>query len=96
MIREDKDFPGDVLTRPLAAIRSRLTGRPDSEHQQVIIRLVIGLLFASYFYTPLFATSFEGSATLATARTAVLLFLVFSLLLLAPSSRTPGSRRFAG
>ena len=95
--REQGDTGNSIGT--FAALKSWLKGRPDSEHEQVIIRLVIGILFALYFYTPLFATSFQDPATLFVARASVLLFLVFSLLLLLAIIVNPGKspvRRVVG
>ncbi len=80
----------NAFTGSFAELRDRLMGRPDSEHQQIFIRLVIGVLFAFYFYSPLFASSFEDPVTLSAARTAVLLFLVFSVLLLIAIVIEPG------
>ncbi len=39
---------GRVLSRPLERIRARLRAREDSEHAQVLVRIVITALFSSY------------------------------------------------
>jgi two-component system sensor histidine kinase RpfC len=54
-------------------LRSRLKNRPDSEHQQALIRVVLGLLFASF----LLFISGENDASGAAARQIALLAAVF-------------------
>ncbi|MDH5486945.1 MAG: hypothetical protein OEY53_05475, partial [Gammaproteobacteria bacterium] len=34
-----------------ATIRTRLSNRPDSEHEQALIRLVIAIIVSGYFFT---------------------------------------------
>ncbi len=41
--------PGGPLRRGLGFVRRRLKGRPDSEHEQAIVRLVIVALASAYF-----------------------------------------------
>jgi len=62
----------------LAALRARMRQRPDSEHKQALIRLVIGLTVYIYFHTPLFAAVVDAPA-LYYARLGSTLFVAFSL-----------------
>ncbi|OOG23379.1 hybrid sensor histidine kinase/response regulator [Thioalkalivibrio denitrificans] len=62
-------------------LRERLSGRTDSEHQQAMVRLVIGLSVFIYFHTPWFAGVVAPPA-LDYARLGATLFLAFSLAIL--------------
>jgi two-component system, sensor histidine kinase RpfC len=62
-------------------LRRRLRGRPDSEHQQALVRLFIGLSVFAYFHTPWFAGVVAPPA-LEYARLGSTLFLAFSLAIL--------------
>ena len=73
--------PSSPSSHPLLAflvsLRERLKNRPDSEHEQAILRLVIGLAIFAYLY---FAVSWDG-----TIQPAEWVFLVTCLLLIAPA-----------
>lgn len=87
-----------LLSNLWAVIRQRLKNRPDSEHEQATLRLVIGLAIFSYLY---FAVSWDGKIQPAEWE-----FLLTCLLLIAPaliillstiiSPRTSAIRRFIG
>lgn len=88
--------PG-ALRRAWGWLRSRLSGRPDSEHEQSLVRLVIGLLVFAYLYSP--AYSPQPSAADLQVRTAITLFMVFSVLLFLAILVRPGVsplRRYLG
>lgn len=80
-------------------IQARLSNRPDSEHEQAIIRVVIGLCAFLYF---LGAASFSNVANRETASTAMAVsatFTLFALLILAVILFRPGrspARRLTG
>ncbi len=66
----------------LGWIKGRLSGRPDSEHEQASIRVVIGLIVFAYFLTTAFQTDFQNPQAVG----AVLIsggFLAFALVLFA-------------
>jgi two-component system, sensor histidine kinase RpfC len=65
----------------LKALRERLGRRRDSEHQQALVRLVIGLSVFVYFHTPWFAGVVAPPA-LEYARLGSTLFLAFALAIL--------------
>jgi two-component system, sensor histidine kinase RpfC len=65
----------------LRALRERLGRRRDSEHQQALVRLVIGLSVFVYFHTPWFAGVVAPPA-LEYARLGSTLFLAFALAIL--------------
>jgi len=46
---ESAETPAGRLHRGLALVRRRLRGRPDSEHEQAIVRIVITALASAYF-----------------------------------------------
>ncbi len=78
----DKAASGRLNWVPgLAALLKRLRQRPDSEHQQALVRLIIGLSVFTYFHTPWFA-SVVAAPALDYARLGSTLFLAFSLAIL--------------
>ncbi|ACL71186.1 Hpt sensor hybrid histidine kinase [Thioalkalivibrio sulfidiphilus HL-EbGr7] len=76
--RQRPSGSGQASPSALAMIRQRLASRADSEHQQALLRLVIGLAVFVYFHSPLFAAVVDPPA-LEYARLGSTLFLAFSL-----------------
>ena len=70
-------------------IRSRLSGRPDSEHEQALIRVTIMSLIFGYF-----STTELGSVTLLAGSYLTVAVLIFIWILLAPTVNVP--RRILG
>ncbi len=66
----------------VSALRERLRGRPDSEHEQALIRLIVVSLICLYFATPQFAHWVNDAETVSLVRKLSLAFLAFSFLLL--------------
>ncbi len=75
-------------------IKERLQGRPDSEHEQAIIRCVISFFVLAYLFTFPLKNPLEGSGMAINAREAILLFLLFSILVLADIIIHPAARPF--
>jgi len=50
MARPGTEPLSEVAPGPVAALRARLANRPDSEHEQAIVRLVNAVLFALYLF----------------------------------------------
>ena len=81
------------------AFRARFAHRPDSEHEQALIRLLIIALINVYLMTPQFALWAGDASAVALARKLGLLFLAFSAAMLAAilaSSRPSPARRLLG
>src|SRR5262252_8373016 len=83
----------------LAGLRRRLSGRPDSEHEQAIVRLLVGATFFLYFLPQ----AFGGGALHGEAQTslfaAMVCFMtlaagVFAWICVAPAASPP--RRIVG
>ncbi len=70
------------ILRTLARIRERLSNRPDSEHEQAIIRVVIAFIIFTYFAISNFTQVNLDNAGAPAAFVASGLFLSFSILLL--------------
>lgn len=98
----NEDNKAESSSRPrrpgLGALRERLRRRTDSEHQQALVRLVIGLSVFAYFHTSWFA-SVVAPPALDYARLGSTLFLAFSagilLAIILWPERSP-SRRVLG
>jgi two-component system sensor histidine kinase RpfC len=84
-IRQFMDTEGITAPRPpdgpVAFIRSRLTGRPDSEHEQAVIRLAITSLIIPYFLYAL-ASSSHLNPQFRLAFAIATIFFVFSVAIL--------------
>lgn len=75
-------------------IKDRLQGRPDSEHEQAIIRCVISFFVLAYLFILPPKNPLEGSGMVLNAREAILLFLLFSIFILADIILHPAARPF--
>jgi two-component system, sensor histidine kinase RpfC len=51
--------PGDTALTPLGRLRARLAARPDTEHEQAIVRLVVGALIVLYLVPSAIAQDLE-------------------------------------
>lgn len=67
--------------KPLALLKQRLSHRVDSEHEQALIRVVIGIFVALYVYSPLYTQGLSRPLALVSAQLALGLFLGLSLLI---------------
>ena len=74
-------------------IKKRLSNRPDSEHEQALIRLVIGLLIFSYFFSTFFSEWVSNSDSLSWARLGSSIFLGFSISVLLAIIAFPGKSK---
>ncbi len=80
-------------------LRQRLAGRPDSEHEQATIRVVIGLLVAAYLSSPWFGSRVVDPKALMIVEVGVAVFIAASLLILLTIVLQPGKsavRRLVG
>ena len=76
-----------------------MSGRPDSEHEQAILRAFIVFVVFVYFFSPLYANGIDNPATVFAARIAVSLALGCSIIILLAIVCWPGksvARRFIG
>lgn len=92
---------GNETVRPMSSFQAlveRLRQRQDTEHEQALIRLVIGLLFFAYLAVSAGADSvFDASETrLLTATAVFLLFSIGILLSIAINPRISRARRVLG
>lgn len=82
---------------PISWVRSRLRNRVDTEHEQAINRLVIGLCFSVYVLMPFYKVENTDNAFIAPLM--VVFFISFSVLILAAIIIWPGAsplRRYIG
>lgn len=76
-----------------------MSGRPDSEHEQAILRVIIVFVVFVYFLSPLYANGIDNPTTLFAARIAVSLVLGCAVIILLTIICWPGrsvARRFIG
>jgi two-component system sensor histidine kinase RpfC len=66
----------------LKAIRNRLKDRPDTEHEQIITRIVVILLISCYIFSPVFTTRVTYLPYLFSAQIGCGIFIGFSFILL--------------
>ena len=81
------------------ALSNRLSRRTDSEHEQAIIRMVIGLLVYVYMFSYPYTSWFKTSAALSIVRISAAIFIAFSIVLFISVIIWPGrspSRRILG
>ena len=77
----------------LDTLKKRLSNRPDSEHEQAIIRFVIGLLIIAYFFSSFFSEWVSSPASLGWARLGSSIFLGFSIFILIAILIFPGKSK---
>lgn len=71
------------ITGFFQTLRSRLARRPDSEHEQAILRVIIGFLVFAYFFSPLYRQGISDPSVIPLTRLTSCLFLGFAVVLLA-------------
>lgn len=71
-----------LFSKGFGLLKMRLSGRPDSEHEQAIIRVVIVFFVLLYFFSPAYTNGIAALADLEKAQIGIVLLWSFSLLLL--------------
>ncbi|MCP4406905.1 MAG: response regulator [Gammaproteobacteria bacterium] len=87
------------MIKVFKTITQRLKNRPDSEHEQAILRVVIVFLVLMYFFSPTYISGIAEINRLLHTQIVIVLLWVFSLLLLFSVFLSPGKspmRRLIG
>ena len=95
----ESDDPGAPHVGLFRALSNRLSRRTDSEHEQAIVRMVIGLLVYAYMFSYPYTSWFKTSAALSIVRISAAIFITFSITLFISVIIWPGrspSRRILG
>lgn len=85
--------------KSIEAIVKRFKGRPDSEHEQAIVRVIIVFLILLYFFSPAYSDGVSAVNSIFTVQSLIAGYWVLSLLLLIEIALRPGaspSRRLLG
>jgi two-component system sensor histidine kinase RpfC len=72
-----RPFPLRAALGGVKSLRQRLSEREDSEHEQSLIRVAIGLLVFGYLFSPGYSVEYGGSGN--QVRIAITVFVLFSL-----------------
>jgi len=67
-----------LIRNIFSRLRQRLSGREDSEHEQAIIRLVVGLIVLGYFFSSLYGNRVDNIAIIWHARLICIFFVLFA------------------
>ncbi|MHB8237288.1 MAG: hypothetical protein ACYDDD_07485, partial [Acidithiobacillus ferrivorans] len=63
------------------ALSGRLSRRTDSEHEQAIVRMVIGLLVYIYIFSSAYVSLLKNPRHLFTLQISAIIFIAFSIIL---------------